>query len=253
MKRSFFAPAAIFTLFLFSHPLLGQVPNNGQTLVLKLDNGMRLIRFFGDASIKGFFPGQGFTWVEANEHNPDPTFWIGDMLIQWMLVDRSDFMAGAATNEHETLEAYYRYETDYLKQIRPAAPSRLHLERFQFTGEVATDGVKHTFLIWSAFPGGDKTKQYWIATVHPLGTVTMSIVPKSNVAEQAMKTLIDSYMASYAILRPDEARTALGQFRTLNQTAGPSKVPSVVRKPGDKPGEDSIPAPQAGSSPTPQP
>ncbi|MBS1766406.1 MAG: hypothetical protein JST05_03250 [Acidobacteria bacterium] len=207
-----------------------QCPDNGQILVLKQDKGIQLVRFFGKDSIKGFFPGHDFTWVLADKHNPEPTFWIDGFLVEWAFFPQSEYMRGKATNDRESVEAYYKYETDYLKAESRRPVSSLHIERFLNEEDKATDGSNHTFLIWSATPGEGSIKQFWIATVHPRGIVTMSVIPKSHLDDTRMKTLIDSYMASYAILRPDEETTYMTALHTFEKSKGQSQVQTMRRK-----------------------
>lgn len=223
-------------------PVSAQCPDNGQVLVMKQEKGIELIRFFGRSSIKGFFPGPDFVWVKANKHNPEPTFWVDGLLVQWMFFPKREFMGANATSDQDTLEGYYRYETEYLKQTFTKTGSQLNLARFLNTEEHASDGTKHTFLIWSATPQGDATKQYWVATVHPRGVVSMSVIPRNPADEGKMRTLIDSYMASYAILRPDEEASYMKALHTFEQSKVQPQVQTIQRN-RTKMNETSIPFP----------
>lgn len=236
MKHPTFRPVAL----LLPLTLLGQAPDNGQTLVLKQEKGIQLVRFFGVASVNAFFPGPGFTWVEADKNNPDPTFWVDGMLVQWMHFTREEIGCKRALKGQDLVEFYFRYETSYLRQVANVDASQLHIERFSFTGDQASDGLKHHFLIWSATPNGGNTKQYWVATDHPQGLMVMSLIPSQPADENKIKTLIDSYMASYSVLRPDEAAFRLNQFHDFERQKTPPQVPSMKRLRGEQLGQSTI-------------
>lgn len=228
-------------------PILAQIPNDGRILVLKQDQGIEVVRFLGPNSVKGFFVGSKFTWVESDAHNPDPTFWMDGVLVQWMHFTRKEIECARPLTGDDPVEFYFRYETDYLKRVSDVDASQLHIERFAFTGKQASDGLRHRFLIWTATPHGGDAKQYWIVTDHPKGLEVMSLIPRQPANGDRIKTLIDSYMANYTLLRPDEATFRLNQYQELKHQKTPPQVPSIKRLHGENSGESTLQIPAEGS------
>jgi len=184
-----------------------QCPDTGRTVFYKQPNGIQGFMLLGDKSYRSFFVGSKFSEIEYKNVKtqeitlaPRPMFRLDGFVIQWILVERNQFMADKPTTPQEELDAYYKYETRYLTNLVKGSNATHHeFEALTPFEQKCFDGTTRIFLIWKDTLGKDSKDayQYWVTTTHPQGVVVMSVIQKDPLDHAKLHLLIDSYMANF--------------------------------------------------------
>jgi hypothetical protein len=124
---------------------------------------------------------------------------VGPVLAQWGLTFRETFTARATRGDRELLEAFYRWEYDFLVTTsRSAGIAVTDVENFNPIEKKGGDGKTRLFKIWKAVLGKEKKgTQFWVATPHPRGVVVLALIVPAGAPVAKARAVIDTYIANF--------------------------------------------------------
>ncbi len=199
----------VSALFLGIICLNAQCPDNGQTKIIKPNQGTGyyFYRFLGDSSFVYFLDGKTFSFNDKDD--PGRTFiFIDDMAYESMLVDRADFEKYIKGSKPiDILRAQAKYEQDYFKKMDPS----LVITDFGPPSN-ANDGTNdRSFYLWKKEnpPGKQAATQYLLSTLIKDRVVVLSIMLKASVAQDDVFLQIQKYTGKFDTISGEQCAKVL--------------------------------------------
>jgi hypothetical protein len=205
-------------LFLpFSALLLGtvnlhsQCPDNGQTKVIKPDQGTGyyFYRFLGDSSFRYFLDGKTFSFNDKDD--PGRTFiFIDDIAYESILVAREDLAEYVkSSNPEDVLRAQAKNEQDYFKKLDPSMVITDIGLAFRKNPDGSDDRL---FYLWKKENplGKQAATQYMCSTIIKDGVVVLSLMPmKASVSKDDVFLQIQKYTSHFDLMSSDQCAKVL--------------------------------------------
>ena len=211
-------PSAIRLAFLLCSVLFlgaisekAQCPDNGQTKVIKPEQGTGyyFYKFIGDSSFLYFLDGNSFSFNEKDD--PGKTFiFIDDFSYEPVLFDKSDLAKYVQSSKPvDVLSAQAKYEQDYFKKTVPS----IVITDYGPSARKNPDGSDgQLFYLWKKEnpPGGKDARQYLVSTFVPGGVFVLSFMPlKASVSEDDVFLQIQKYTSHFDLLSAERCAKAL--------------------------------------------
>ena len=204
-----------FMLMLGPMNLHSQCPDNGQTKVIKPNEGTGyyFYKFLGDSSFRYFLDGKTFSFNDKDD--PGKTIIFIDDLAYESIVkdkDRDDikkYIKGSKAEDILLAEA--KQQQEYIKSF---APSIVITDLGISPGEKNPDGSEgRAFYLWEKQnpPGKEAATQYFCSTVVKSGVVVLSIMLiKPSVSEEDVFRQLREYTSHFNTLSGDKCKQVLG-------------------------------------------
>ncbi len=197
-------------LFLGSVYLQGQCPDNGQTKVIKPDQGTGyyFYRFLGDSSFRYFLDGKTFSFNDKDD--PGRTFiFIDNMAYESIQVERADLAKYVKSSKPiDVLRAQAKNEQDYFKKL----DSSMVITDLGPAMRKNPDGSDdRLFYLWKKenSPGKKAATQYMCSTLIKDGVVVLSLLLKPSVSEDDVFLQIQKYTSKFDLLSSNQCATVL--------------------------------------------
>jgi hypothetical protein len=198
-------------IFLGTVCLYAQCPDNGQTKVIKPNQGTGyyFYRFLGDSSFRYFLDGKTFSFNEKDD--PGKTFFfIDDIMYESILVNRADLAENVkSTNSLDILRAQAKQEQDYFKKLVPSIVIT-DLGPASRKNPDGSDG--RLFYLWKKEnpPGKEVAAQYMLSTIIKGGVVILSFSPlKASVSKDDVFLQIQKYTSYFDSISSDQCAKVL--------------------------------------------
>ena len=201
-----------FVLTLGSVCLHSQCPNNGQTKVIKPNEGtgFDFYRFLGDNSFRYFLDGKTFSFNDKDDPGRAILF-IDNIAYESIVKDRDMFKKYIKGSKAEDiLRAEAKQHQDYFKS---AVPSIVITDVGISPGEKNLDGSEgRAFYLWKKEnpPEKEAATQYLCSTVVKDGVVVLSIMLiKPSVSEDDVFQQLREYTSHFDTLSGDQCAQVL--------------------------------------------
>jgi hypothetical protein len=201
-----------FVLTLGSVYLHSQCPDNGQTKVIKPNEGtgFYFYRFLGDSSFRYFLDGKTFSFNDKDDPGRTILF-IGDIAYESIVKNRDMFKKYIKGSKAEDiLRAEARQHQEYFKS---AVPSTVITDFGIAPAEKNPDGTEgRAFYLWKkeSAPGKEPATQYLCSTVVKDGVVVLSIMlVKAPVSEDDVFRQLREYTSHFDTLSGDKCAQVL--------------------------------------------
>jgi len=201
-----------FMLMLSPVYLYSQCPDNGQTKVIKPNEGtgFYFYRFLGDSSFRYFLDGKTFSFNDKDDPGRTLIF-IDDIAYESVIKDRDIFKKYLKGSKAEDiLRAEAKQHQDYFKR---AIPSIVITDFGISPGERNPDGSEgRAFYLWKKEnpPGKEGATQYLCSTVVKDGVVVLSIMLiKPSVSEEDVFRQLREYTSHFDTLSGDKCAQVL--------------------------------------------
>lgn len=205
-----FIPLFTVALFLGAVSLNAQCPDNGETKVLKPNEGTGyyFYRFLGDNSFRFFLDGKTFSFNDKDDPGRTIIF-IDDMAYESILEDNADFAKYIkGPKPIDILRAQAKYEQDYYKK---AVPSIVITDYGPPSN--ANDGSNdRPFYLWKKEnpPGKEAATQYLVSTLIKDRVVLLSIMLlKPSVSEDDVFRQLEKYTGGFNTVTGDQCAKVL--------------------------------------------
>ena len=192
--------------------LHSQCPNNGQTKVIKPNQGTGyyFYKFLGDSSFRYFIDGKTFSFNDKDDPGKTIIF-IDDMAYESIVKDRDMFEKYIKGSKAEDiLRAEAKQHQEYHKSV---VPSMVITDLGMAPGEKNPDGSEgRAFYLWKKEnpPGKEAATQYFCSTVVKDGVVVLSIMLiKPSISEDDVFRQLREYTSRFATLSGDQCAQVL--------------------------------------------
>lgn len=199
------------TLFLGTVGLHAQCPDNGQTKVIKPNQGTGyyFYRFLGDNSFRYFLDGKTFSFNDKDDPGRTIIF-IDDMAYESILEDKADFAKYIKGSKPiDILRAQAKYEQDVYKQRDPS----MVITDYGPPSNANTDGSDdRLFYLWKKEnpPGKSAATQYLVSTLIKDRVVLLSIMLlKPSVTEGDVFLQLQKYTSHFDLISSDKCAKVL--------------------------------------------
>lgn len=200
-----------FVLMLGSVYLHSQCPDNGQTKVIKPNQGtgFYFYRFLGDSSFRYFLDGKTFSFNDKDDPGRTIIF-IDDIAYESIVKDREMFKKYIKGSKAEDiLRAEAKQHQDYHKSVIPS----MVITDFGISSDKNPDGSEgRAFYLWKkqSPPGKEPATQYFCSTVVKDGVVVLSIMlVKASVSEDEVFRQLREYTSHFDTLSGDKCAQVL--------------------------------------------
>lgn len=222
---------ASFMLMLGPVYLHSQCPDNGQTKVIKPNQGTGyyFYRFLGDSSFRYFLDGKTFSYNDKDD--PGKTIIFIDNMAYESIVkdkDRDDikkYIKGSKAEDILLAEA--KQQQDYIKSF---APSIVITDFGISPGEKNPDSSEgRAFYLWKKEnpPGKEAATQYFCSTVVKGGVVVLSIMLiKPSVSEDDVFRQLREYTSHFDTLSGDQCAKVLSMPTAGKVETKPLRLPT---------------------------
>ena len=200
-----------FVFFLGTVCLHSQCPNNGQTKVIKPDQGTGyyFYRFMGDSSFRYFLDGKTFSFNDK-DHPTRIFIFIDDIAYESILVERADVAEYVKSSKTiDILRAQAEHHQNYFKGADPS----MVITDYGPSSRKNPDGSEdRLFYLWKkeSPPGKTAATQYLCSTLIKDGVVVLSIMPlKASVSEDDVFLQIQKYTSHFDLLSSKQCAQVL--------------------------------------------
>ena len=192
----------------YLHP---QCPNNGQTKVIKPNEGTGyyFYVFIGNSSFRYFLDGKTFSFNDKDDPGKTIVF-IDDMAYESIVRNSDDFkkyIKGSKAGDILLAEA--KEHQDYVKSIVPSVV----ITDFGISPENDPDGKEgRAFYLWKKEnpPGKEAATQYFCSTVVKAGVVVLSVMlTKPSVSEDDVFRELREYTSRFDMLSGNKCAQVL--------------------------------------------
>jgi hypothetical protein len=189
-------------VFLGSASLHTQCPDNGQTKVIKPNEGTGyyFYRFLGESSFVYFLDGKTFSFNDKDDPGKTIIF-IDDMAYESILEDKADFAKYIkGPKPVDILRAQAKYEQDYYKKM---VPSVVITDYGPPSNENADGADNRHFYLWKKEnpPGKEAATQFLLSALIKDKVVVLSIMLlKPSVTEDEVFLQIQKYTSNLSLL-----------------------------------------------------
>jgi len=204
-------------LFLGAVCLNAQCPDNGQTKVIKPNQGTGyyFYRFLGNNSFRYFLDGKTFSFNDKDDPGRTIIF-IDDMAYESILVEKADFAKYIkGSNPIDILRAQAEFEQDHYKKL---IPSIVITDLGPATRKNTDGSDDRLFYLWKKEnpPGKEAATQYLLSTLIKDRVVLLSIMlVKPSVTEDDAFLQIHKYTSYFDLISSEQCA------KVLNMPAAP--------------------------------
>jgi hypothetical protein len=198
-------------LFLGTACLHAQCPDNGQTKVIKPDQGtgFYFYRFLGDSSFLYYLDGKTFSFNDKDDPGRTIIF-IDDMAYESILVERADFEKYIKGSKPiDILRAQAKYEQDHYKKLVPTIVITDYGPPSNVNPDSSDDRL---FYLWKKEnpPGMEVATQYLVSTLVKDKVVLLSIMLlKPSVTEDDVFLQLQKYTGNFDLISSDRCAKVL--------------------------------------------
>jgi hypothetical protein len=202
---------SICVLLLSTTNLHSQCPRNGQTKVIKPNQGTGyyFYKFLGDSSYRYFIDGKTFSFNDKDD--PGRTFiFIDDVAYESILKNRDTFKKYIeGSKDEDILVAEAKQHQDHFKSLVPS----IVITDFGVSSAKNDDGSEgRAFYLWKKEnpPGKEAATQYLCSTVVKDGVVVLSIIlNKPSVSEEVVFSQLREYTSHFITLSGEKCAQVL--------------------------------------------
>jgi hypothetical protein len=198
-------------LFFGTACLHSQCPDNGQTKVIKPDQGTGYYfhKFLGASSFRYFLDGKTFSFDEKSDPGRTIIF-IDDLAYESIVKDRETFKKYIKGSKAEDiLRAEAKQHQDYHKSVIPS----MVITDFGISADKHPDGSEgRAFYLWKKEnpAGKEAATQYFCSTVVKDGVVVLSVMLiKPSVSEDDVFRQLREYTSHFDTLTGDKCAQVL--------------------------------------------
>jgi hypothetical protein len=191
--------------------LHAQCPDNGQTKVIKPDQGTGydFYRFIGDSSYRYFLDGKTFSFNDKDDPGRTIVF-IDDMAYESILVQRVDLAEYVKSSKTiDILRAQAKHQQDYFKRGDPS----MAITDYGPSSRKNPDGSEdRLFYLWKKEnpPEKEAATQYLLSTLVKDGVVVLSLMPvKASVSDDDLWLQIQKYTSHFDSLTSGQCKQVL--------------------------------------------
>lgn len=202
---------ASFMAMLGAASLHSQCPNNGQTKVIKPNEGTGYYFnvFLGDSSFLYFLDGKTFSFNDKDDPGKTIIF-IDDMAYESIVRDRDDFKKYIkGSKARDILLAEAKQHQDYVKSVVPS----IVITDYGISSGKDPDGSEgRAFYLWKKEnpPGKEVATQYFCSTAVKDGVVVLSIMLiKPSVSEDDVFRQLREYTSHFDTLSGNKCAQVL--------------------------------------------